>query len=62
VIAYSERTATFTPGRALDPSLEYTGTITTGATDPSGSALATDYVWRFTTGACSQASIVMRAP
>jgi ice-binding like protein/Big-like domain-containing protein len=60
-IAYSERTATFTPDRALDPSLEYTGTITTGAKDPSGSALAADYVWRFTTGACSQASVALRS-
>lgn len=61
VIAYSDRTATFTPSSALDLSLEYTGTITTGATDPSGSALATDYVWRFTTGACSQASVALRS-
>jgi hypothetical protein len=61
VIAYSERTATFTPSSALDLSLEYTGTITIGATDPSGSALATDHVWRFTTGACSQASVALRS-
>ncbi|HEX7838007.1 MAG TPA: ice-binding family protein [Kofleriaceae bacterium] len=60
-IAYSDRTATFTPSRALDLSLEYTGTITTGAADPSGSALATDYVWRFTTGACSLASLALRS-
>jgi hypothetical protein len=61
VIAYADRTATFTPSTPLDLSLEYTGTITTGATDPSGSALAADYVWRFTTGACSQASIALRS-
>jgi Ice-binding-like/Bacterial Ig-like domain len=59
VIAYSERTATFTPNSTLDRSLEYTGTITTGAADPSGGALATDYVWSFTTGACSLASIAL---
>jgi len=61
VIAYAERTATFTPSSALDLSLEYTGTITTGAADPSGSALATDYVWRFTTGACSLAPLALRS-
>jgi len=60
-IAASDRTATFTPSSVLDLSLEYTGTVTTGAMDPSGSALAADYVWRFTTGACSQASVALRS-
>jgi hypothetical protein len=58
-VAYAGTTATFIPSHPLDLALEYTGTITTGATDPSGSALATDYVWRFTTGACSLAALAM---
>jgi hypothetical protein len=58
-VSYSGSTATFTPTRPFDISLQYTGTITTAATDPNGSALAADYVWTFTTGACSQASVVL---
>jgi ice-binding like protein/Big-like domain-containing protein len=61
VVAYADGVATFTPTSPLDLSLEYTGTITTGAADPSGSALAADYVWSFTTGACSLASLPLGA-
>jgi hypothetical protein len=43
--------AVFTPAAALDPSLVYTATITTGATDTGGLALAADYTWMFTTAA-----------
>jgi hypothetical protein len=49
-------TATFDPAVALDPGIRYTATITTGATDLAGNALAQDYVWRFTTGPISDAS------
>jgi len=41
--------ATFTPSANLTPSTLYTATITTGATDLAGVALATNYVWTFTT-------------
>lgn len=43
--------ATFTPAAALTPSTAYTATITTGAMDLEGTALAQNYVWTFTTGA-----------
>lgn len=43
--------ATFTPGANLLPTTEYTATITTGAEDLAGTALASDYVWTFTTAA-----------
>ena len=43
-------TATFTPATALSASTVYTGTITTGVTDLSGNALASNYTWTFTTG------------
>ena len=49
-VAYSGTTATFTPSASLAASTLYTGTITTGATDPGGNALAANYVWTFTTG------------
>jgi O-glycosyl hydrolase len=44
-------TATFTPNASLAYSTSYTATITTGATSAAGAALASNYVWTFTTGA-----------
>ena len=43
--------ATFTPAASLASSTVYTATITTGATDLEGTALASNYVWIFTTAA-----------
>lgn len=60
-VSYTASTATFAPTSPLDLSLEYTATITTGATDPLGSALASNHVWTFTTGACSQAAVALRS-
>ena len=60
-VSYAGVTATFTPTAVLDLSLVYTGTITTGATDPGGVALASNHVWNFTTGACSQAALALGA-
>jgi hypothetical protein len=48
-VAYSGVTATFTPTAALASGTAYTGTITTGATDPGGTPLIANYVWTFTT-------------
>lgn len=48
-VFYSGTTATFAPSADLAHSTEYTATITTGATDVAGNALAADYVWTFTT-------------
>lgn len=45
----STNVATFTPSGALSPSLFYTATITTGATNTSGTPLAANFVWSFTT-------------
>jgi hypothetical protein len=45
------RTATFTPAAPLGASLVYTATITTGARDPEGLALAAAHTWTFTTAA-----------
>lgn len=41
--------ATFTPAANLAVSTSYTATVTTGAKDLAGNALALDYVWSFTT-------------
>ena len=49
------KTAVFTPAGTLALGTQYTATITTGAKDLYGNSLASDLVWKFTTGiaACS---------
>ena len=53
VVTYSGVTATFSPAANLAPNTLYTATITTGAKDLAGNALASNYVWSFTTGSAS---------
>jgi len=48
-VAYSGTTATFTPASSLVANLVYTGSISTGAKDAAGNALASAYSWSFTT-------------
>jgi hypothetical protein len=45
--------ATLAPAANLTPNTTYTATITTGAMDLGGTALASSYSWSFTTGAAS---------
>ncbi|MGC2182337.1 MAG: ice-binding family protein [Terriglobales bacterium] len=45
----SSKTAIFAPSSALTLSTLYTATVTTGAQDASGNALASNLVWSFTT-------------
>ncbi len=49
-VSYSGLKATFIPNTTLDSNSVYTAAITTGAEDAIGNALATDYIWNFTTG------------
>ncbi len=49
VVTYAGSTATFTPATVLAANTLFTATITTGAKDPTGAALAANYVWTFTT-------------
>ena len=62
-VAYnaSTRIARFTPTSALAASTAYTATITTGAKDAAGNALAANKVWSFTTSATSsnQAAVAL---
>jgi hypothetical protein len=51
VVGYSGTTATFAPASPLAPSSAYIATISTGAQDLSGHALAANFSWTFTTGA-----------
>jgi hypothetical protein len=46
----SSNTATFTPASTLALNALYTATITTGVKDAFGNALASNFVWSFTTG------------
>lgn len=52
VVSYdaATNTARFDPTLAFDANTQYTATITTGAEDTSGNALAVARVWSFTTG------------
>jgi hypothetical protein len=50
-VRYDGVTATFRPADHVAPNTTYTATITTGARDLAGNALASDFVWSFTTGA-----------
>ncbi|WP_026209655.1 ice-binding family protein [Cytophaga aurantiaca] len=52
-VSYSGTTATFNPSVVLDANATYTATVTTGVKDASGSALASNVVWSFTTGSSS---------
>ena len=49
-VTYTGTTATFTPSANLLYSTTYTTTITTGAHDAAHNAIATNYIWTFTTG------------
>lgn len=52
-VAGTGATATFTPTAAFSSGTLYTATITTGAKDLAGNALAANYGWNFTTGAAA---------
>ena len=60
----SSDTATFTPSSALSLNTLYTATITTGARDTFGNALASNFVWTFTTGAnpCQPPTVISVTP
>ena len=49
-VTYVGTTATFNPTSNLAASTTYTAAVTTGVKDLAGNALASDYVWSFTTG------------
>ena len=50
-VIYAGLTGTFRPLVNLAANTLYTATVTTGAKDLAGNAVAADYVWTFTTGA-----------
>jgi hypothetical protein len=63
VVTYAGSTATFTPSGALTLNTLYTATITTGAQDTFGNALASNFVWTFTTSTTPCApTVISTAP
>jgi Ice-binding-like/Bacterial Ig-like domain len=58
-VAYSGTTATFTPASILTAGTVYSATITNGAKDLAGNALATNTVWSFTIGSTLAALAVV---
>jgi hypothetical protein len=60
-VSYTGVTATFIPNTALSLGTKYVATVTTIAADPQGNMLATDHVWNFTTGSCSQGPVILGA-
>jgi hypothetical protein len=64
VVSYALSTATFTPSSPLALNTLYTATITTGAQDLNGDALAANFVWSFTTSSasCSPPTVISVAP
>jgi hypothetical protein len=57
--SYSGVNAVFTPTNALANNTTYTATITTGAKDLAGNALANNYVWSWSTGAVADTTAPM---
>jgi hypothetical protein len=51
LVSYSGNTASFTPAASLSSGATYTATITSGAKNTSGTPMANNYAWTFTTGA-----------
>jgi len=49
-VTSTDATATFAPAREFEKGKAYTATVTTGARDLAGNALANNYEWGFTTG------------
>jgi hypothetical protein len=61
-VTYSGTTASFTPTLPLIANTVYTATITTGAKNLAGVAIASNYVWNFTTGTISAPIVISTDP
>jgi methionine-rich copper-binding protein CopC len=58
-VTYLNGVATLAPTSPLSANSSYTATITTGATDLSGTALASNYTWTFTTAVADVAPTIV---
>lgn len=62
VVTYSGNTAFFTPNANLTANTVYTATITTGAHNMADVAIASDYIWNFTTGTSVAPKVISTDP
>ncbi len=62
VVTYTGVTASFTPSVNLSPNTVYTATVTSGAENNAGTALAGDYIWEFTTGTFVAPTVISTDP
>jgi hypothetical protein len=61
-VTYSGTTAYFKPSALLTANTVYTGTITIGAKNVSGTSLSNNYVWTFTTGSITAPAVISTDP
>ncbi|NOU48288.1 MAG: DUF3494 domain-containing protein [Bacteroidales bacterium] len=61
-VSYLGTTASFNPVNVLVSNTIYTATITTGAKNAIGVALAANYVWTFTTGTLLAPTVISTSP
>lgn len=62
IVTFSGTTAYFKPSVLLTANTIYTGTITTGAKNVSGTSLLNNYVWTFTTGSITAPAVISTDP
>lgn len=58
----TDKVATFAPSENLSANTKYTATLTTGAENTSGVALAAEHVWSFTTGSSASPTVSSTTP
>ena len=61
-VSYAGGMAFFTPSVALTAGTLYTATVTKGAKDVTGTTMAGDFVWSFTTGSVSAPKVISTLP
>lgn len=61
-VSYLGTTASFNPTSAFVSNTVYTATITTGAKNVGGVSLASNYVWKFTTGTILAPTVISTSP
>jgi len=61
-VTYSGNTAFFAPTATLNPNTIYTATITSNVQNSVGTALASNYVWTFTTGITVAPKVISTNP
>lgn len=61
-VTYAGTTASFTPDVALLSGTIYTATITTSVLNTAGDAIASNYIWNFTTGSITAPLVIATDP